>query len=275
MEYYCMKQLQKYFPDIEFEFHIVLDDIEYEDEWSIKILELPYVFHWYSKQEMIDYGVECGYFDREFESKINNFVHFYHILIFHYLRRVLRYDYALAYEFDIIFNSFELTELEHVIKNKIPFGICEPLNASCDKALVNQIGDMFGFDLIKSLPTYGVNAGFQGMNLKLFDNFLNPEAFKNLLDCFDFSGIKNDDGTEKTGWTRTIIDTQEQSFHSIMNVLSPGFVLLNPNNYYFYPYWTLMDMVLKSKVIHYFGHEKPKIMMDTIDERLKQWEDNG
>ena len=55
------------------------------------------------------------------------------------------------------------------------------------------------------------------MNLKIFDHFLNPDLFKELLKCFNFEGIYHPDGTEKTGWERTLIDTQEQSFHSLMN----------------------------------------------------------
>jgi len=93
-----------------------------------------------------------------------------------------------------------------------------------------------------------------------------------LLNLFDFSGIYNEDGSEKTGWTRTIIDTQEQSFHSLMNALSPDYELLDPQDYYVFPYWVDLDHLLKSKVIHFIGHEKPQIMMETIDSKIKEWE---
>ena len=115
----------------------------------------------------------------------------------------------------------------------------------------------------------GINAGFQGIDLKIFDEFLNPTTFNMLLNCFDFSGIYNEDGTEKTGWTRTILDTQEQSFHSLMNATSPNHQLLDPNEYYVFPYWVDMDYLKKSKVIHFIGHEKPKEMIEMIDKGLE------
>ena len=33
-----------------------------------------------------------------------------------------------------------------------------------------------------------------------------------------------------------------------------------------------MDKLLQSKVIHYFGHTKPQQMIDTIELKLKQYE---
>ena len=92
-----------------------------------------------------------------------------------------------------------------------------------------------------------------------------------LLDLFDFSGIYNEDGSEKTGWERTTIDTQEQSFHSLMNALSPDYELLNPEDYYVFPYWVDMDYLMKSKVIHFIGHEKPQAMIQTIEKKLAEW----
>jgi hypothetical protein len=271
LEYYCIKQLLKYFPDIEFDWHIVLDKPDYRDEWSDKIDALSINVTWYTTKQMLEYAKECDYIDDELINKIPNFVHFYHIIIFHYLRRTLRFDYALAYEYDIIFNDEDLIELKDCIANKIPFGIIEPANNNCDKSLYVNLNKLFQTDILYNDPykSYGVNAGFQGMNLKLFDNFMNPNVFRELLDCFNFSGIKNEDRTEKTGWERTLIDTQEQSFHSLMNrVSSPNYKLLNSQEYYFLPSYLDLNLMLKSKVLHYFGHTKPDIMLETIEQRL-------
>ena len=271
LEYFCIQQMIQTFPNIEFDWHIVLHSIDYKDEWSEKIDALPIKVTWYSTEDMINYGKECGYINDSFENKIPNFVHFYHIIIFHYLRRVLRFDYALSYEYDIIFNSNELQELENCIKNKIPFGICEPANSYCDKALLNQLNNLFQIDLSNVTNNFelGINAGFQGMNLKIFDNFMNPSTFSDFLDCFDFSGIYNEDGLEKTGYTRTIIDTQEQSFHSLLNrMFSENFVVLDPKTYYFYPSYLNFDIQQRSKVLHYFGHVKPKEMIDFIENKI-------
>jgi hypothetical protein len=274
LEYFCIKQLLESFPNIKFDLHIILHSFDYEDEWTAKIKELPTSITWYSTKDMIDYGKQCGYIDEQFESKIPNFVHFYHIIIFHYLRRVLRFDYALAYEYDIIFNSKDLKDLDKCIKNKIPFGIHEPANPNCDKALLNSLSSLFQSDLRNLVPyfNFGINAGFQGMNLKMFDNFMNPSTFIELLNCFDFSGIYNLDGSEKTGFTRTLIDTQEQSFHSLLNrMFSTNYVLLNTDEYYFYPSYLDLKVQEKSKVLHYFGHTKPKQMLDFIENKISEW----
>jgi hypothetical protein len=267
LEYFTIFQLQKYFPEIEFEYHIVLDQFDYKDEWSEKIDFLPIKYFWYSKEDMHEYLKNSGYGNSKLISQIPNFIHFYHILINHYVRRVYRYDYGLMIEYDVIFNSDDLPQLKHFLLNKTPFGIVEPSNAGCDKALAQQLSKLFEQNIVK-YPNIGINAGFQGLDLRVFDEFLNPSTFNLLLETFDFSGIYNSDGSEKTGWTRTIIDTQEQSFHSLMNALSPNFQLLNPEEYYVFPYWVDMDHLMKSKVIHFIGHEKPQDMIDIINNKL-------
>jgi hypothetical protein len=271
LEYHTMMQLIKYFPNLNFEYHIVLDQFDYKDEWSKKIDSLPVKCFWYSKEDMHDYLKNSGYGNDELISKIPNFVHFYHILINHYVRRIYSYNYSLMIEYDVIFNNEDLEQLETFLTNQIPFGIVEPANPGCDKALAKQLSDLFEQNVVQ-LPNVGINAGFKGLNLKIFDEFLNPTTFNMLLNIFDFSGIYNEDGSEKTGWTRTTIDTQEQSFHSLMNALSPNYELLDPQKYYVFPYWVDLDYLLKSKVIHFIGHEKPQIMMDIIDSKIKEWE---
>lgn len=267
LEYFTMYQLHKAFPDIDFEFHIILDQPDYADEWTAKMEELPYKCNWYSKEDMEDYLRNSDYVDKDFIPTIKNFIHFYHIIINHYLRRVLGYDYVLTIEYDVIFNSEDLSEVEECLKNKIPFGITEPANGGCDKALAQQLSNLFSQNVVK-YPSIGINAGFKGLNLKIFDEFLNTSTFKLLLNCFDFSGIYNEDGTEKTGWERTTIDTQEQSFHSLMNALSPDYRILTPSEYYVFPYWVDMEYLKKSKVIHFIGHEKPEEMFELIDSKI-------
>jgi hypothetical protein len=267
LEYYTMFQLKKYFPDIDFEFHIILDQPEYKDEWSEKMEQLNYKCFWYSKEDMLDYLKNSGYGDDNFINKIPNFIHFYHILINHYLRRVFSFNYVLNIEYDVIFNSDDLTQLKEFLETKTPFGIIEPANPGCDKALSEPLSQLFNQNIIK-YSNIGINAGFQGINLAIFDEFMNPSTFNLLLELFDFSGIYNEDGTEKTGWDRTTIDTQEQSFHSLMNALSPNHQLLNPKEYYVFPYWVDMNHLMKSKVIHFIGHEKPKQMFDIINKNI-------
>jgi hypothetical protein len=56
-----------------------------------------------------------------------------------------------------------------------------------------------------------------------------------------------------------------------MNALSPDYELLDPKDYYVFPYWVDMEHLMKSKVIHFIGHEKPEAMTNIIDDKLKQW----
>lgn len=267
-EYYTMFQLKKYFPDIDFEFHIILDQPEYNDNWSKKIDELGYTCFWYTKEDMKSYLIDSGYGTEELISKIPNFVHFYHILINHYLRRKFLYDYTLSIEYDVLFNDTDLKQIRDCLLNKIPFSIVEPSNVGCDKALANTMSNLFQQNIVK-YQNLGFNAGFQGLNLGIYDEFLNISTFNLLIQCFDFTGIYNADGSEKTGWERTIIDTQEQSFQCLLNALSSNHQILDPNEYYVFPYWVDMNHLMKSKVIHFIGHEKPKEMFDIIDKNLE------
>ena len=271
LEYYTMLQLHKHFPNIQFEYHIILDQPDYVDEWTDKIEELSnsasFKCFWYTKEDMHTYLIDSDYANSKFIELIPNFIHFYHILINHYIRRVFRYDYVLTIEYDVLFNSDELTQVQYCLENKLPFGITEPANANCDKALANKLSELFQQNIVR-FPNIGINAGFCGLNLKIFDTFMNPSAFNMLLNCFDFSGIYDSDGNEKIGMTRTIVDTQEQSFHSLINALSENYQILDPSEYYVFPYWVDMEYLKKSKVIHFIGHTKPEEMMQMIDNNL-------
>lgn len=267
LEYFTMFQLLKHFPNLDFEFHIVLDQHEYVDEWSKKIDNLPFKSHWYSKKDMHEYLKNNNYCDDDLINKIPNFIHFYHILINHFVRKEFGYNYCLMIEYDVIFNHNDLAQLSYCLENHIPFGIVEPQNPGCDKALYKQLETTFNQPIVK-YPKIGINAGFKGLNLEIFDYFLEPGTFPHLINMFDFSGIYKENGEEKTGWERTTIDTQEQSFHSLMNALSEDYQLLDPNLYYVFPYWVNMEHLMKSKVIHFIGHEKPKEMEELINQKL-------
>lgn len=272
LEYYTMLQLQKYMPDIEFEYHVILDQPDFHDEWSEKIDNLPVKATWYTKEDMHNYLKSNNYGNDELINSIPNFIHFYHILINHYLRKTFNYDYTLTIEYDVIFNSYDLEQLKHCLIHKLPFGIIEPANAYCDKALAEKLSQVYRTNIVK-YPQLGINAGFNGLNLAVFDSVIDVNSFNIFLSLFDFSGIYKEDGTEKVDWERTTIDTQEQSFHSLMNAaVSENYQILDPQNYYVFPYWVDLDYLLKSKVIHFIGHTKPEIMMEMIDNKLKEWE---
>lgn len=276
-EFFSVKQLIEMIPDVPFEFHSVLDDFNYKDEWSDKIDEVCHGrIKYYSKDDMISYVRNFYGMTEEFTNSFVNFPHFFHILIGHYLRRVYGHEYMLTYEYDIIFNKDkDISDLKNIIRDKIPFGICEPQNSNCDKALFVKLSELFQQDLRPFIsavnPNFlGFNAGFQGINLKLFDELLSVSSFNDLISVFDFSGIFTKDGVEKWGTERTIIDTQEQSFYSIMNqIYSNNFVIMDTDKYFFKPCWEDFDgyveAAMESAVIHFTGHNKAKKLFDIIE----------
>lgn len=274
-EYFSIKQLLQYFNDIDFDFHIVLSEPDHKDEWSDKIDQLNLNIKYYSKEDMDKYFINAYPNMVDLVSSFPKFIHFYHILIGHYLRRVHLYDYMLTYEYDIVFNG-EIKDLVEIVKNKIPFGIVEPQNSNCDKALLQSLSSLYQTNLLELMhrnnPNFsGVNAGFQGINLKLFDDFLSSTNLQSLLQVFDFGGIYKEDGTEKWGMERTIFDTQEQSFYSIMNQIhSTDFKIMPVEDYFFWPCWEdfpgYIDKAMESKVVHFTGHKKAQRLFDIINE---------
>lgn len=275
-EYFGLKQLTEAFPNISFDFHIVLDQFDYTDEWSAEIDSLGLSITYYSKEDMQRY---IGVYSSQANYNLSKFIHFYHIAIGHYLRRVKLCDYMLTYEYDIIFNNEDLSEVEECLVNKIPFGISEPLNSNCDKALYAPLCKLFNAELANHLthnnPSFlGINAGFQGINLAMFDEFLSTSGFSAMMSLFDFTGVYREDGTEKWGTERTIFDTQEQSFYGLLNQMySPTYRLLDPTKYYFHPCWDdfegYVEKAMGSKIVHFTGHVKSKKMFEIIHNTLK------
>jgi hypothetical protein len=275
-EYFGLKQLTEAFPDMQFDFHIVLDQFDYVDEWSDKIDDLGLNTHYYSKQDMQDY---ISIYESSNGYDLTKFIHFYHIVIGHYLRRVGLYSYMLTYEYDVIFNSKDLLEIESCLNRRIPFGVSEPLNSNCDKALYQPLCNMFNTELaarmVKNNPSMlGINAGFQGVNLAMFDEFLSNSGFHAMMSLFDFTGVYKEDGTEKWGPERTTFDTQEQSFYGVLNqIYSPNYQVLDSATYFFHPCWDdfpgYVEKAMKSKVLHFTGHTKSKKMFEIINSNLQ------
>jgi hypothetical protein len=262
--YFGLKHITETFPEIEFDFHLIINDYDYNDEYKSKIDNLNLNLTLYRKEFFQDYLKTQYNIDSDFLSSMINFPHFYHILIGHYLKRVNLIDYMVSYEYDVVFPTDDIQELRNCIINKQPFGIAEPHNPMCDKSIFQQLCSVFQTDLSKNIINFqsGINAGFQGINLNLFNEFLSVTNFKTLLDIFDFKSLDNLDGSKRLeGWNQTLFETQEQSFYSLMNqIFSENFKLLNQNDYYFWPCWDgndeFVEKSLKSKVLHFTGHKK-------------------
>ena len=295
VSFFALHQALTRFSELDLEFHILWDDIDYKDEWTEKINNLDCKIIPYTKNMLDQYCLDYG-ISEEQVAKFSNFNSIYFILHAHYLKKHNIADYYLIYDDDIVIKE-DIEELLHCLKNNIPCLLSEPLNPGCDKSIANKLLSLYegSFEYYKSInpQMLGFNAGFQGLSLDIYEDFLDPEHFKLLIELFDYKGIYDKNGNEITGPERTTIDTQQQSFFSIMNIIrskTPPYIL-NPNEYFICPNWGYhpvygdintsneydgWDINMKSKVIHFIGHTilngiyygKPKMYYKLVDEYL-------
>jgi hypothetical protein len=129
----------------------------------------------------------------------------------------------------------------------------------------------------------------------MYEDFLNLDYFLFLLNLFNYNGIYDTNGKEITGPERSAIDTQQQSFFGIMNIIRSKTKpkILNPVEYFICPNWGYhpvygnidseneyggWDINMKSKIIHFIGHTvlegvyygKPKMYHELVDKYLKE-----
>ena len=272
--YFAFHQLIKRLPEFDIEFHALWDDPEYKDEWSDKFNDLDCKIVSYTKEQLDQYCLNFGITQEFIDNKFLNFKSVYILLLSHYLRKVLKFDYYLIYDDDIIIKE-NIDELKFSLEHKLPCLLAEPMNGGCDKVLANDLIKLYP-DSLERYNKYnpqhiGYNAGFMGIRLEIYDDFLEPESFKQLLNLFNYNGIFDKDGKEITGGERTAIDTQQQSFFSIMNQIAVTKVpyMLPYPKYYCCPNWGVhptygkmdtkneyngWDIAMKSEICHFIGH---------------------
>ena len=295
--FFAIHQAITRLPEFDIDFHIIWDDPNYEDKWTKKINSLNCNIISYTKEQLNNYCLEQG-ISQEQIDKFDKFKAIYFILHGHYMRKNNITDYYLIYDDDIILKE-EISELKTCLKNKIPCLISEPMNSSCDKAMAKIIFELYegSIEQYKSRNSlfFGFNAGFQGLSLEMYDDFLQPDTFNLLLGLFNYSGIYDTEGKELTGPERSFIDTQQQSFFSIMNIIRSTTRphILTPHEYFVCPNWGThpiygplnpenkyegWDINMRSKVIHFIGHTvfegkyygKPKVFNEMVDNYLKE-----
>jgi len=295
--FFAIHQALTRFSELDLEFHILWDDINYKDEWTEKIDNLDCKIIPYTKEILNQYCLDYG-ISKEQISKFSNFPSIYFIIHAHYLKKNNITDYYLIYDDDIVIQE-DIQELLHCLKNKIPCLLSEPLNPGCDKVMAQKLLSLYNnsFEYYKAINSnfLGFNAGFQGISLDMYDDFLDPEHFKFLLELFNYSGIYDENGKEIIGPERSAIDTQQQSFFGIMNIIRSKTQphILNPNEYFVCPNWGShpvygdintsneyngWDINMKSKIIHFIGHTvldgvcygKPEIYHQLVNEYLKE-----
>ncbi len=284
-------------PDIRVEFHILWDNKdEYGTEdgntWAELIETQIENLYSYDRTFFKKYVSEVYRLD--YNDKFDTWYNIYHLLMAHYLRRVLCKDYYIVYDDDIIIND-DFREVVQLALDHTPALLSEPMNVNCDKVLLQSLVDLLGENFYHQYQArnpnfYGFNAGFQGIDLSIYDEFLSKDRFNLLLDLFQYESVLDENGKEFFGPKRFLIDTQQQSFFSLMNtVLSrkdPH--ILNPEEYYVIPNFgthpTFGELspsdgkggwgpALRSKIVHFIGHTqgkgKPIQFLDKVDEYLR------
>ena len=298
--FFALHQIQSkikaLYPNAKVDFHILWDDtnelnLQEEKKWSDLIDKEIECLTSYSKDFFNNY-VENIY-GLDYVEKFNKYKAIYFIVMAHYLRRVLCKDYYMIYDDDILINN-DFKHITDLMLDKIPVLISEPVNVNCDKVLADRLVRTFGNEFAQIYsqrnPQFkGFNAGFQGIDLSIYDNFLSTDRFQIILDLFDYKTIYDENGKEVWGTERFIIDTQQQSFFSLMNVVlskkEPH--ILDDNEYYVVPNWGEhpvhgtfnsedefggWGLNLKSHITHFIGHTlgkgKPKQFLEKVDEYL-------
>lgn len=293
-------KIKNLYPEVTVEFHILWDNddnelsLKNEDYWSNMIDTSIDCLHSYNKEFFNRYVKEA--YDLNYDDKFKSWKAIYFILMGHYLRRVKLEKYYLIYDDDILIND-DFKHITDLLISHTPVGITEPANMNCDKVMFKSLVDLYGTEfqqiyLSRNPKALGLNAGFQGIDLSIYDNFLSADRFEILLNAFQYLSIYDEEGKEIWDDRRFFIDTQQQSFMGLMNTtLSKKDIhILDPEKYFVVPNFGphpkhgQLDpndepdggwrWGLESKITHFIGHTrgkgKPKQFLDKVDEYLKQ-----
>lgn len=299
--FFALHQIQSkikaLYSDVEVHFHILWDSdnelaLQDEKKWSDLIDSEIEILNSYDKNFFNEYVKE--YYDLDYEEKFKLWKPIYFVLMAHYLRRVKLEHHYLIYDDDILIND-DFKHITDLLLDRVPIGITEPANSNCDKVMFNTFLELYGTEfrdvyLSRNPKCLGLNAGFQGIDLSIYDTFLSSDRFKTLLDTFQYQSIYDENGEEIWDNRRFFIDTQQQSFMGLMNtVLSKKDIhILDPEKYFVvpnfgpHPKYGQLDpndepdggwrWGLDSKITHFIGHTrgkgKPKQFLDRVDDYL-------
>ena len=293
-------KIKNYDSSIDVEFHILWDsknELSLKDDikWKDLIESSNFNIVSYNLDFFIEYCVNL--YDLNKQDIIKNFTNFkaiFLLLLPHYLRRVKMYDYYLIYDDDIIIN-YDFVDVIKLMLEKTSVLITEPFNCNCDKVLIKNILEMYGSEALtlykkRNPDIHGFNAGFQGVDLSIFDDFLSKDRFELMINMFNYDGIIDSNGNEIWDHRRFVNDTQQQSFLSNMNIIKskkdPH--ILDPLTCYVAPNFGSHPILgtlnsedelngwgccMKSKISHFIGHTrgkgKPIQFLEKMDEYLK------
>ena len=297
-----VNKIRSYKPDCKIDYHIIwdtnpegeVDNINWDEKINAIASDTVSIYS-YDQTFFSNYAVKEYNIQPELIAKFKKYPAIYFVLMAHYLRKIKQEECCLIYDDDIIIN-YDFHDIIDYIINKQSILIVEIANANCDKVLFTKLNELYSEEFIhiyklRNPNLFGFNSGFQCIDLSLFDEFINTDNFQLLLNIFDYSGIFDNEGKEIWGPNRFLIDTQQQSFFGIMNVVKSRAnpIILNPHQYFVVPNWGVSpihgpinidnefqgwDIALKSKITHFIGHTqgkgKPKIFLQLVDKYLEE-----
>lgn len=296
-------KIRKYKPNVQIDFHIlwdkkvegISDNINWDNKLNIFLDISDVKMYSYDREFFDNYCREFYSISEKTIDQFNKFSSIYFLLIAHYLRRVKLEKYYLIYDDDILIN-YDFCDIIDYMMDNTPILLVEVMNSNCDKVLFNKLNSIYDntsipLYLSRNPNQFGFNAGFQGIDLSIYDDFLSVDRFNMMLELFDYSGIYDSNGNEIWGPQRFSLDTQQQSFFGIMNIIKSKKdpVILDPTKYFIVPNWGEhptfgninssdenegWTIALKSKITHFIGHTqgkgKPKTFLNKVDEYLQR-----
>ena len=286
LQYFSLLQLSKEFWDFEIDAHILIDDWTFRDDWTSEIESLntphrpgfPMSITFYSVNELRDWYIGKGILNSGDFENLRGFIHIHHLLLYFYLYVEKGIDYILSYDDDVVFNkrvTEELTEVDGLVANKIPFVVDEDYYPISDKGMMYELSRYFDRDL--SVEYYrnnpkgiGANAGFMGIETStVFSPF--KDNFRDLFELFDLVNPNKKSIDEPYNYSdKLIFDTQEQSYLSIMlHCFSTKKLFRLSNNLGYFFDTPIQEAVNKSKLIHFTGDRKydpifPKLIIEFL-----------
>ena len=159
----------------------------------------------------------------------------YNIVLGFYARNILKFNYVLMHDSDILFTRQSLPEIEECLDNEIPFAIQHPYTFA-DLALVGKLTLLIGKDVFTPYANRGLassNTGFMGLNLSCLDLFSNDQVQKLFTEIFLYDSFPDDEQNPHfaDGAFSFLLYSQEQSFYSLVaRARSNKFTILDTNS---------------------------------------------
>lgn len=214
----AVRSLHQIFSNKDVHLHICVNgDIDWQLVDDLRIMMPNWKINIYANKFLNDYARKRGATEQQI-SEFSKWPGIYNILLYYYLWHVLREEYVLTYDDDILFDGFP-KEVMYKIQSHIPFSTADT-RADSDKPLMGKLVMKFGnwiHDEYYSCSDSDLasNSSFMGViNREIFEQFSSPDTFREMLDLFEYREVQGADSAE---WNDYKVLLQEQSFLGVLN----------------------------------------------------------